>query len=147
MPFHLSTQAAVAMAAFVLVSVVIGSYSVSGQWRSLATRFAAPADPQRGEKRFGFSSLRMTGGGLGGIYQGCVTIGVSERGISLALWAPMRLFHPALLIPWRAIESCERKTIGWHQAVQVTLRDGDGFLAFAKPADAIGEAWEVRRTV
>lgn len=137
----MSPQIAVLMVAFVLVSLVFGSFTVSGQWRALAVRFAAPSDPPRGETRFGFSSLRMTSG-LGGIYRGCVTIGVSDRGISLAMWAPMRLFHPGLLIPWRAVRTCEVKDFGWHKGRTVNLGDGEGFWIHGKAAEAIGSTWE-----
>jgi hypothetical protein len=135
MPFHLSAQTAVLMAAFILVSVVFGSFTVSGQWRALAARFPAPDSPPYGEKRFSFSSLRMTHG-TGGIYQNCVTIGVSDRGISLSIWSPMRLFHPALLIPWRAVRSCEPKTFGWSNGRVVNLGVGDRRLEVEECSDA-----------
>jgi hypothetical protein len=128
------------MAGFVIVSVVFGAYTVSGQWRSLAVRFPAPDTPPHGERRFGFSSLRMMSG-IGGIYQGCVTIGVSERGLSLTIWAPIRLFHPPLLIPWRAVRSCEPKTLGLHEGRQVDLGDGDGFWIPGKASLAIASTW------
>jgi hypothetical protein len=142
---HISAQTAVLMVAFVLVSIVFGSFTVSGQWRALAVRFGAPAEPPRGEVSFGFSSLRMTSG-IGGIYRNCVTIGVSERGISLALWLPMRLFHPPLLIPWRSVRSCEPKTHGWHKGRSVDLGDGEGFWVQGRAAEAIGVAWDGRKT-
>lgn len=137
---HITAQTAVLMAAFVIVSIVFGSFTVSGQWRALAVRFGAPAEPPRGEVRFGFSSLRLTSG-IGGIYSNCVTVGVSERGISLALWLPMRLFHPPLLIPWRSVRKCAQKTLGLHQGLRVDLGDGEGFWIPGKPALAIASMW------
>jgi hypothetical protein len=137
----MSAHVVVLMAAFVLVGVVFGGFTVSGQWRALAVRFAAPAEPPRGEVRFGFSSLRMTSG-IGGIYHHCVTIGVSDRGISLSLWLPMRLFHPPLLIPWRSVRSCDPKTLAWYKGRTVNLGDGEGFWVQGKAAEAIGAKWD-----
>jgi hypothetical protein len=140
MPFHITTQAAVLMGAFVVVSMVFGAYTVSGQWRSLRVRFPAPDTPPPGERRFGFSSLRMMSG-IGGVYQSCVTIGVSERGISLTMWAPQRLFHPPLRSTCRAVRYCEAKALGWHEGRRVDLGDGDGFWIPGKPALAIASMW------
>jgi hypothetical protein len=37
-------------------------------------------------------------------YNNCLTVGASQEGLYLAVELPFRLFHPALLIPWREIE-------------------------------------------
>ena len=137
----LTPQIMVLMVAFAAVGIVFGSFTVSGQWRALAVRFPAPSDPPRGETRFRFSSLRMASG-IGGIYHNCVTIGVSDRGISLAIWAPMRLFHPGLLIPWRSVRSAEPKDFMWSKGRTVTLGDGEGFWVQGKAAEAIGARWD-----
>lgn len=104
MPFHISLHAAVAMLVFVAVSIFVGAATAgAGGWRALAKRYPELSATSLEEERYRFTSVR-TGGGLLGTatYNGCVTVGVSTQGISLALRAPFRLFHPPLFIPWEA---------------------------------------------
>ena len=112
MPFHISPYVAVPV--FAAVSVVVGGVMAGvGGWRALAERYPAPVAPPIDEKRYRFTSMR-TGWGMFGMatYQGCVTVGVSSRGLSLALWVPFRLFHAPLFIPWEALERCRRIECG-----------------------------------
>lgn len=101
----MSLPAVGAMIAFVVVSAVIGSaLAGAGGWRKLAERYPARMAGTSGE-RFRFTSLRTSGGLVGmATYNSCVTVGVGEEGVSLELWAPFRLFHPPLFIPWSAVE-------------------------------------------
>jgi hypothetical protein len=146
MPFDLNPIVFVAMLVFVAVSVVVGSLlATAGGWGKAASRFRAPAGPLDESERFRFTSVVMTGGWLGvARYQGCVTIGLSERGISLALWAPFRLFHPPLLIPWSAVEDCKpRLTLG-PPGAQILLRGGGGFQLYGRAAAALSSRWRDR---
>ena len=139
MPFHMTPFALAAMAVFIVGSVIVGAAMAgAGGWRDLAARYPVPpgAPPDEGGERFRFSSLRTAGGTIGtATYESCVTVGVGARGISLALWAPFRLFHPAMFIPWTAVERCRRVD---HMAGALTQLDvrGGGTLSFVGRAGA-----------
>jgi hypothetical protein len=139
MPFHLSLQAAVAMLLFAVVSVLIGAaLAGAGGWRSMAERFPAPPQSPLDEERYRFTSIRTAGGLIGSAsYESCVTVGLSPRGISLALWAPFRLFHPSLLIPWDAVEACSAVVLYRGHATQVTLRGGGRVRIYGRAAQAV----------
>ena len=141
MSFHLSVPAIVAMVAFAGVSIFIGSFMAgAGGWRAAAGRFPArnPAPPATA--RFRFVSLRMSGGVLGtAAYQNVVILELSDRGIGLSLLTPFRLFHPPMLIPWNAIESCEQHFTPWGDAARVTLHGGGGFSVAGAAAKALLE--------
>jgi hypothetical protein len=146
MPFDLPPIVIVAMVIFVGVSAVAGSLLArAGGWGRAASRFRAPTDNVDQAERFPFTSLVMTGGPLGvARYGSCVTVGLSERGISLALWAPFRLFHPPLLIPWSAVEECKpRPTVG-RPGAQIVLRGGGGFQVYGRAATALSSQWRER---
>jgi hypothetical protein len=147
MSFDLLTgRAVIAMVIFAVVSALIGSFlAAAGGWRRAAVRFRAPLTLPQDTERFRFVSLRMTGGLLGvASYHSCVTIGLSERGISLALWAPFRLFHPPLLIPWTAVDECRPIPTLNHDGVRIILRDGGGFQVYGKAATALASLWNQR---
>ena len=57
--------------------------------------------------------------------------------MSLALWAPFRLFHPPLFIPWQAVESCRRIEHYASPWTQVTVRDGGTLTFTGRAAEAI----------
>jgi hypothetical protein len=87
--------------------------------------------------------MRMTGGPLGvAAYHSCVTVGLSEKGIMLALWAPFRLFHPPLLIPWTAVEDCQRIPTASKDGAHVLLRGGGGFQLYGRAAMALASRWQ-----
>ncbi|MGH7535673.1 MAG: hypothetical protein ACREMG_08815 [Gemmatimonadales bacterium] len=146
MPFHLSVRAVVAMIVFATVSILIGArLAAAGGWRSLAERYPAPQSSPAEVERYRFCSLRMAGGPVGGAtYESCVTIGLGEAGILLALWAPFRLFHPPLRIPWSAVETCTAQELSWGRSVRVGLRGGGSFQAYGNAADAILRWWTER---
>jgi hypothetical protein len=140
MPFHLSMRAAVAMAVFAIVSVIIGAgIAAAAGWRGLAERYPAlPGSAPAGE-RYAFASMRTLGGPLGGAsYGGCVTVVLSPRGMAIALWAPFRLFHAPLFIPWQAVETCAvTDGLRGERSALVTLKDGARFRVYGKAAEAI----------
>jgi hypothetical protein len=143
MPIELTRTALVALLAFAGVSIVIGVRLASaGGWRETAERFPAPAAPPAGEQRFRFASLRVAGGGLRQAdYENCVTIGVSEAGISLSLLRLFRLFHPPMLIPWSAVDRCTAETVLWGHRTRVTLRDGVVLVTGGPVAEALLARW------
>jgi hypothetical protein len=141
MPFNISPYAAVAMLVFIAVSVPIGAAMAgAGGWRALAERYPALNTAPLKEERYRFTSIR-TGGGLLGTatYESCVMVGVSPQGLSLALWAPFRLLHPPLFLPWEALESCRSIECLWGKATLLTVRDGGNLTFTGRAAVAIAD--------
>jgi hypothetical protein len=146
MPFHISGSSAAALVAFAAVSVLIGSaLAGAGGWRALAVRFPAPSTSPADEERYRFTSVRTASGIIGmATYGSCVTVGVSDRGISLALWAPFRLFHPALLVPWDAVEECRAVAVYGQHWTNVSVRAAGSVTMYGRAAVAIARAAERR---
>lgn len=139
MPFYISPHAAVAMLVFVAISIFVGAaLAGAGGWRALAERYPVPVAASSEEQRYRFTSIRTAGGLLGtATYNSCVTVGVGYRGFSLTLWAPFRLFHPPLFIPWEAVENCRSIEHYWGKWTQVTVRDGGSLTVTGRAAAAI----------
>lgn len=105
----------------------------------MAKRYPALAVPPLDEERYRFASMRSGWGLFWSSYFGnCVTVGVSSRGLSLAVWAPFSLFHPPLFIPWEALEKC-RRIEHYRQGpwTLVTLREGGNFTVTGRAAEAV----------
>jgi hypothetical protein len=64
-------------------------------------------------------------------------VGVSTGGLSLALWAPFRLFHPPLFIPWEAVEGCRSIEGYLGKWTRVTVRGGGSLTFTGQAAKAI----------
>jgi hypothetical protein len=127
----------VVLLAIVAGSVVVGG--VIGGWRAMAERYPALAVAPLNEERYRFASMRSGWGLFWSSYFGnCVTVGVSSRGLSLAVWAPFSLFHPPLFIPWEALEKC-RRIEHYRQGpwTLVTLREGGDFTVTGQAAEAV----------
>jgi hypothetical protein len=126
MPFTISMRAAMAMFIFIVVSILFGAAMCSaGGWRSMAIWYPARAIPPRDEERFRFVTLRTSGGMIGmATYSSCVNVGIGPLGISLALWAPFRLYHPPLFIPWDAVERCRLIEMPGGELVQFAVKHG-----------------------
>ena len=127
------------MVVFVVVSVLVGSaLAGGGGWRALAKRYPAPGAMRPDEERHRFCSITVAGGLIGAAsYRSCVTVGVGAAGLSLALWAPFKLFHPPLFIPWDAVARCravERIRGRW---TQVTTRNGIDVTFAGRVADDV----------
>jgi hypothetical protein len=68
-------------------------------WGRLARRFRA-SEPFAGESwSWQRARFRRWFG-----YNNCLTVGANQESFYLSILWPFRLFHPALLIPWREIE-------------------------------------------
>lgn len=148
MPFHLTLPAAVALIGFVAVSVLIGSaMAAAGGWRALAGRYPAPITPPAREERHRFTSMRTAGGAIGvARYESCVTVGISPLGISLALWAPFRLFHPSLLLPWDAVETWRAFEVYGRHWTEIIVRGGGKVTVYGRAAQAISR-WATQRGI
>lgn len=135
----MSLQATSALLLFVIVSVLVGStLAGAGGWRALASRFPGTSTPSPQSARFRFASMRTAGGPVGSAsYQSCVTIGVGEQGISLALWAPLGLFHPPILLPWDAVEQCQTVEAYGNRITKLAVRGGETLTLYGRPAAEI----------
>jgi hypothetical protein len=139
MPFSISPHAAVAMAVFIGVSVLVGAaMAAAGGWRAWAEHYPAAMATVPEEERYRFASIRTAGGLLGtATYNSCVTIGVGPEGLSLSLWTPFRLFHPPLFIPWEAVTSCRIIAHYGGDWTHLTLREGGSLTVSGRAAAAI----------
>lgn len=148
MPSHISLPVAIAMVVFVAVAVLIGSAMAgAGGWRDLAERYPMPAALPASDERYRFTSLRTAGGAIGiAIYESCVMVGISSRGISLVLWAPLRLFHPPVLLPWEAVEKWRHLEVYGNHSTLVTVRGGGSVTVFGPAAVAIAR-WASERGI
>ena len=70
-----------------------------GGWALMSKRF-------RAEGEFAGESWNWQSAQLRGWcnYNNCLTVGADQESLYLSVVLPFRLFHPALLIPWREIE-------------------------------------------
>ena len=76
-----------------------------GGWSSLAARFPATSTPF-GEK-FTFAAAK-----IGGVrYRGVLTAVKAEQGLFLSVFAPWRLGHPPILIPWTELKNPQPKKL------------------------------------
>jgi hypothetical protein len=138
MPINLGGRAIVMMLMFAGIAIVFGSWSAGNAWRALAARYPVPGRRFAPDERFRFVSLRTMNGLLGGVsYKSCVELELNERGMLLTLWAPLRLFHPPMLIPWNAVKQWERKLTPWGDAARLELDDDLGLLVYGKAATAL----------
>ena len=78
-----------------------------GGWSKLASRFPVSSAPS-GE-RFSFATARI------GVtsYSRVLTAIKSDRGLYLAVLAPWRVGHPAILIPWAEMLNPTAKRVLW----------------------------------
>lgn len=96
---------------------IIALVSALGGWHRLARMFPAEqtsfriSDPDAA--RYYFASMSMGPPYFPTNYGSCLTIAVGNAGIELRVALPFRFLHPPLLIPWNAIECCERDRYLW----------------------------------
>jgi hypothetical protein len=97
-----------------------GSVAWLSGWRGLARRWRA-SGPLHGS-RFGFSS-----GSIGTQdwfpmgYRRTLTLVLAEDGLGLEVALPLRMFSPALFIPWADVESARGETfwLRWHAVLRL----------------------------
>lgn len=93
--------------AFVVFWLAIcGALSLLGGWYELSRRFNS-SEPIDGE-RFYFRSGALGSGPLPVSYGSCLFVTVGPRGFALSILFPFRFLHPRLVIPWSAVERCEK---------------------------------------
>jgi hypothetical protein len=87
--------------------VVMFAISRIGGWGALASKYRATSVPDG--KRFWFQSAT-----LGSMkYGSCLTVVVGSAGLYLAVFAPFRMGHPPLLIPWTELHGLREKRFLW----------------------------------
>ena len=127
----------------VMISFIGGWHSLAKVYRAEETTFRIARRDEG--KRFRWASLAM-GPNYFPKYGNCVNVVVSERGIGLRVWLIFRVFHPPLLIPWSAVESCDLdKQILIFTRATVYLRDRSNPIRFyGKCAWQIESDWANR---
>jgi len=100
-----------------MVSLLGGWYAISKKYRRQETA--------NGRLYF-FTSMNV---GIG-TYASCLFIRVGEKGLDISVFLPFRFFHPPLLIPWNAFDSCKRTRLFFIERLQLMLRDPKCVLCF-----------------
>jgi hypothetical protein len=117
------------VAVFVVFWLMIcGLLSFLGGWYELARRFKT-ADGVDGE-RFYFRSAAIGWRSFPVSYGSCLFATVGPKGIALSILIPFRFLHPPLLIPWSAVERCERVTFWFMNRVAVQVAGFNRRLLF-----------------
>ena len=88
-----------------------------GGWADLAEEFPATGRIEGEEFKFCSARLRYVVN-----YSHCLTITVTPSGLHIIPMIFFRLGHPALLIPWQAIQSMERGMMPFFRATRLTIR-------------------------
>jgi hypothetical protein len=86
--------------------MICGLLSLLGGWFELAQRFKS-ADGVDGE-HFYFRSGAIGWRSFPVSYGGCLFATIGPKGIALSILFPFRFLHPRLVIPWSAVERCDR---------------------------------------
>jgi len=108
--------------------------SLMGGWHELALRFRSD-NPVDGE-RFRFRSGSLGHGLFPVSYGGCLFATVGAAEFALSVLFPFRFMHPRLVIPWSAVESCERVSFWFMDHVEVRI---SGFSRRLRLRGALGE--------
>jgi len=109
-----------------------GTVSMLGGWYELASMYRS-RQPMPGEKYY----LNSASIGKAVPYPGCLFATVGKAGLALSVLLPLRFMHPPVLIPWSAIERCEKRKIWFIESVAIHI------VGFDRPfflAGALGDA-------
>jgi len=111
-----------------------------GGWHALANRFRS-AEPLEGES-FRYRSGEIGWGQFPVSYRACLSLTVGARGFSLAVLPAFRFLHPRLVIPWSAVERCERVKYWLTERVAVSIEGFDRRMLFrGTVGERIFAAW------
>jgi hypothetical protein len=131
-----------------LWAAVTGLIAVLGGWQALSAEYRAPDDfVLAPEDRFRMRSLQLrTVPLLPARYKGCITLGVTSRGLYLRPMVFFRLFHPPLLIPWTAVDDLKDGHFLWSQWTDIVLRGHDTRLRlFGGVGDLVRTEWRAHQ--
>src|SRR3990172_6382076 len=104
--------------AFIVFWLAIsGALSLLGGWYELSQRFKRN-DAVDGE-RFYFRSGAIGWRWLPVSYGSCLFATIGSKSIALSVLFPFRFLHPPLLIPWSAVERCEKVKLWFMNQVAV----------------------------
>ena len=120
---------------FILMWLAISAaLSLMGGWHSLAERFKSGEEVE-GE-RYRFRSGEMGFGMVPVSYGACLFVTVGPTAFSLSVLFVFRFLHPRLVIPWSAVERCERVRYWLMNRVAVHVEGFDRRILFP---GAVGE--------
>ncbi|GIW94531.1 MAG: hypothetical protein KatS3mg110_2572 [Pirellulaceae bacterium] len=111
-------------------------------WNRLAASFRAPGSFALPRLHLGFQSVSI--GGIG--YNGCVWIGVDEKGLLLQC-RPSWLFpfHPPVLLPWGCFEKIHTWQLGpWRFLVVTVYLPDEQRIALRLPSEVLRLAQQLR---
>ena len=126
-------------AAFVLIWLAACAViSWAGGWHELACRFRSD-EPLDGED-FRFRSCSIGSGLFPANYGHVLFITIGPSGLALSVLLPFRFMHPRLLIPWHAVEKCEKVKFWWRDAAALHSA-GLRLLFYGEVAEKLLAEW------
>lgn len=113
-------------------------------WQSYASRHRGPNEFPSNVQIFTGQSMMIGGNIAPANYRHVITAGLGDAGIHLRMGSMFRAFHPALLVPWDAIENVSQKAavIGHYTAVE--CRSLPRLVFFKALGDAVRDRWVAR---
>ena len=110
--------------------------SAMGGWRTLARKYAAPHSRSSEGETFRAASATMGKGLMPANYKSCLIVNFGRNGIYMAPWVIFRFFHPALLIPWRAVKNVSDEKFWLRNCAKIEIADFDGHIRlYGKPGE------------
>ena len=124
----------------VLYLAICGITALRG-WQSYAARHRGPEEFPSNAQIFTGQSMMIGGNIAPANYRHVITAGLGDAGIHLRMGSMFRAFHPALLVPWDAIENVSQKAavIGHYTAVE--CRSLPRLVFFKALGDAVRDRW------
>lgn len=116
--------------AFVMFWLAIcGALSLIGGWYELSHRFKnnETIDGERFRFRSGVIGWRA----FPVSYRSCLFATVGSKGVALSILFPFRFLHPRLVIPWSAVERCERVRFWFMNQVAIHVAGFNRRLLFS----------------
>jgi hypothetical protein len=119
---------------------ICGALSFIGGWYDLAGRFKSDA-PVQGEP-FRFRSAVIGWSAFPVSYRSCLFGTVGSRSLALSASFPFAVMHPRLVIPWSAVERCERTRSVLMKGVAVYIAGFNRRLLFrGNLGDRVLDVW------
>lgn len=89
----------------------VGAWAATGLLLSRVGGWHDLAEVYRAREKFSGETLHWRSAGMryATRYNGCLTIGSNQFGLSLAILAPLRMGHPPLFFPWSDISVAREK--------------------------------------
>jgi hypothetical protein len=114
----------------------------TGGWRTLARKYAAPPNRSSEGETFRTATATIGKGWMPANYKSCMIVNLGRNGIYMKPWVIFSIFHPGLLIPWRAVKNIENEKYWLRNCAKIEIRDFDGVIRlYGKPGEEAVKAF------